>query len=189
MSKKDYYHIKSPGARDDAKVERKEGERLFSSMYDRETKERACQIYLYTGSLRKASIVLDVPYKTIWQWSQKDWFRDMYGELKARMHKKLDGKLTGMLNQMILQMEDRIKNGDEVITKGGVKMRKKIDAKVLSSMTEQIFRIIQLINGMPTQRTEHVTTTDKLNSLMDQLAERQQASREEKEEADKDVLH
>lgn len=155
----------------------------FISTYEDEVKERAVQVFLITGSATKTSQICKVPYRTLMEWKKSNWWEDKFEEARIRYRKQLDGKFNAMFGYIVKELEQRLRKGDEVILKDGTKVYRKLSGSELSSIAERLWKILALLRGEPTSRTEKVTITEYLDNLQDDLKRRtQEKKKKEKEE-------
>lgn len=154
---------------DNPKVKRNTKTKLFVSDYTMEIKDKAIMVYIVSGSMQKVSKILDIPYRTLQQWTTTDWFKERYAELKKRYNTQTDAKYTALLQQTSKQLEQRLIKGDPVVLRSGDIVYKPVSAKELASISEQIYRILALLRGEPTQITERVTVKERLEGIAEGL--------------------
>ena len=133
-------------------------------------KEKAVELYVSTGSPTKTCRELNLPIDTFLNWRKKDWFRDAIATKRNEQIELLDSKLTESIDEAILQMQDRLKNGDTVynqrtgkFTQAPAKLRDLNHA--FSSLVEKR----QLIRKLPTKITEQQSTATQLQTLAEQF--------------------
>ena len=133
-------------------------------------KDRAVEKYVVTGSRSITARELNIPIDTLNGWLKKDWFKDAIATKRNEQIELLDSKLTESIDEAILQMQDRLKNGDTVynqrtgkFTQAPAKLRDLNHA--FSSLVEKR----QLIRKLPTKITEQQSTAAQLQNLADQF--------------------
>ncbi|MCI4437897.1 MAG: hypothetical protein JHC33_13910, partial [Ignisphaera sp.] len=127
-------------------------------------------LYVKTGSPTITCRELNLPIETFNTWKKKDWFKDAIATQRNEQIELLDSKLTESIDEAILQMQDRLKNGDTVynqrtgkFTQAPAKLRDLNHA--FSSLVEKR----QLIRKLPTKITEQTTTAAQLQNLAEQF--------------------
>ena len=143
--------------------------RKFVSDYDDETREKCVSLYLISGSLKKASMLSGVPYRTLQQWTTKHWWSEKLVEAKRKYTKQLDSRFTGLLQHISKQLEDRILKGDWAVTAQGDKVRHPIKAAELSRIGDSIFKSLQLIRGEATSNVRTLEPEEKLDKIREKL--------------------
>jgi len=133
----------------------------FTTKYTEEEKLSVCNYYVVTGSAIKASKASGVPQQTIRAWTKTEWWNNMIGLVRGRLQDKLDGKFTGMIQRMLSELEDSIKNGDEILNgKTGEIIRKRMSGRDLVGALAIIIDKRALLRGDPTSH-KRVTNIDK----------------------------
>jgi len=139
-------------------------------LWAQSVKDAAVAKYLVTGSRTITARELNIPKDTLDGWMKKDWFKDAIATKRNEQIELLDSKLTESIDEAILQMQDRLKNGDTVynqrtgkFTQAPAKLRDLNHA--FSSLVEKR----QLIRKLPTKITEQQSTATQLQSLAEQF--------------------
>jgi len=140
--------------------------------YTPEEKVAAVMSYVISGTSKKASRNLEnqtglkVPPDTIRWWKNSSiWWPDVYAEMKKKKQDELDGAFTSFIHTAIEGMEDRIKNGDHVVTKTGEIIRKPMSGKDIGWLMGVTFDKRQLLRGDPTSRVEKTSEGERLDKL------------------------
>lgn len=92
-------------------------------------KARAVAAYSVTGSFSKAATIVGIPEITIRSWSKQEWFSEELLRAKQADTDELGSTFTRLAKLALVQLEDRLENGDEVVTKEGKVIQKRISAK------------------------------------------------------------
>lgn len=174
------------GYQEKAKVALDDGTGRLVSTYSELTKDRVIQVYLITGSVAKTAEITKVPLRTIHGWRTQKWWEIKFEEAKERYRKTLDGKFSAMFGYIAKELETRLRKGDEVVLKDGTKVYKKIPARELASIADHLWKILALIRGEPTSRSEKITTTEYLDKLQEDLEKR---TKKKKQEETNERLH
>jgi len=139
------------------------------SNYTAEQKISAVTAYVMTGTTTGASRLTGLKQQLICEWKNKaNWWPDAYKAVKIAKQEEMDGAMTALIHVAAEEVMDRLLNGDEVISKDGDPVRKKMSGKdsawVLAIMSDKR----ALLRGDPTSRTEKVDT----NALLEKLADK-----------------
>lgn len=107
----------------------KAGKKYFWSDAD---KHRGAAAYVTLGSFEKASNVTGISESTLRMWARQDW----WGEECLRVDKtdtdNLKSTYTRIAKRATEELEDRLNNGDEIVTKDGEVVKKKIGGRDLA---------------------------------------------------------
>jgi hypothetical protein len=128
-----------------------------------------------TGSIAEVrKLYPDIPRETINFWRNgTTWWKPALREVRDMMSDELDARQTKILNALYTQMQDRLENGDEVVSfdKFGDVRRasKKVGFKDLAIGGGVVFDKRQLGRGEPTARTEHMNESERLQNLQDKF--------------------
>lgn len=133
-------------------------------------KDKAVEMYVTTGSPTKTCRELNIPIDTFLNWRKKDWFKDAIAAKRNEQIELLDSKITESIDEAILQMQDRLKNGDTVYNQRTGKFTQ-APAKLrdLNSAFNSLIDKRQLIRKLPTKITEQQSTAAQLQNLADQF--------------------
>jgi len=134
-------------------------------------KLNAAMAYLITGNSIEASKLCGIPDKTIRNWSTEIWWSDLIGEAKKTKNEELDAMLTSIIHKVIVEIKDRVENGDEVLGKDGTKFRKKITAKDAAIVSAVLFDKRGIIRSEPTNKIKVGGEKTRLLELAQELEE------------------
>ena len=131
----------------------------------------ALTVYMVKGSLQKTAEYTGIPYTTIQSWRAKGtWWPLALQELREQKNDQVDSRITGIIDKTLDGMEDRVENGDFVVTKNGDLVRKPCSLKDLAVGGLAVpFDKRALMRGKPTSRTEHTSDKDRVEKLADQF--------------------
>ena len=131
-------------------------------------KARAVACYAATGTYAKASAISGIPEATLRYWAKQEWFQEELLRADQADTDELKSTFTRIAKIGAVQLEDRIQNGDEVVTKDGEIVRKKIGGKDLAVITA--IAADQRRKAMETPDVVSVQNTgEKLASLMQEF--------------------
>lgn len=72
----------------------------------------AVTAYLACGSPSQVCVALGIPISTFQRWKASTWFKELVEQLRNEDTLKLDAKLTRIVEKSLVQIEDRIDNGN-----------------------------------------------------------------------------
>lgn len=140
--------------------------------YTPEEKIEAVMAYMVTGTSRKASKICNIPEGTIRWWkSQAMWWEDVMRECRKKKQDELDAAFTNVIHIAVEALEDRVRNGNTVLTKDGGRVQVPMQGKEIAVSLAVIFDKRQLLRGDPTQKVERVTEKDRLDNLQRKFEE------------------
>jgi len=140
---------------------------LYSSggKWSVEDKVRAASAMMVTGSSLKASKLVGIPAATIRWWAnQSSWWPELIKAVRKEKQDELDAVQTDVIHKSLDELNDRLDNGDEVITKDGDKVRKKLGGRDLAIIHGTLFDKRQLVRGDPTSKVGK-SDTDAIEAL------------------------
>jgi hypothetical protein len=116
-------------------VDRKPGDPK-STAYSRKQKYQAVSLYKLLGSLREVSKQTQIPYDRLKHWHLEDWWKEMEAEISLEARTKRSKKLEKIVEMAATVVEDRLKNGEHIITKGGDLRRVPVKAQVANKIMQ-----------------------------------------------------
>ena len=125
--------------------------------------------WLITGNTVEAAKICGVPDRTIRDWMTKDWWEAILQEARATKQKELDAVWTRIIHKAAEAINDRLTEGDPVLTKMGEIRRIPVKAKDLSFILSVITDKRNLARGEPTSRSEKRTVEESLKNVADRL--------------------
>lgn len=97
-----------------------------------EDKQRAVAAYSATGSFLKSSKLIGIPDATIRSWAKQDWWEEELRRADQSETNELKSTYTRIAKRASELLEDRLDNGDEVVTKAGDIVKKQIPGRELA---------------------------------------------------------
>lgn len=128
--------------------------------------------YASTGDVYEVpKLVPGLSVDTVRSWKHSaDWWKPALRQIREYMNEEFDGRLTHIMNKSLEEMQDRLANGDEHVTKDGSVVRKKVAFRDLAVGGIAIpFDKRNLGRGEPTARMEHTTDKERLAKLQEQF--------------------
>lgn len=129
----------------------------------------AALAWLITGNTVEASKLCGVPDRTIREWMSKEWWEPILEEARKAKQKELDAVWTRIIHKAAVEINDRLDNGDSVVTKFGKIEKLPIRARDLSFILSVVADKRALARGEPTSRSEKKTVEESLNSVAKRL--------------------
>lgn len=133
--------------------------------FSQEKKVDAVTLYAVYGDLDEVSRLTDVPVATLRLWKQEPWWIEIIKQVYVEQNENLSSRISATLDKALIQLNDRLENGDVYITQGGVSKRKPIDAKVLTNMFDSLVHRRQVVRGEPTSISANIGIEDRLDNL------------------------
>lgn len=132
---------------------------------------QAVSAYLVIGNFRLTAAAVGIPEETLRRWKLQPWWKEAEDEIKRSSKIELSGKITNVINKTILQLEDRVENGDFVYNpKTGKYDRKPINASIASKITgELIGKNLVLEKEVEKERVTDEGLEDRLNKLKEEM--------------------
>lgn len=141
-----------------------------ASWFPQQTKVDACTLYCVYGDIDEVSKITKVPPKYIRQWKEEPWWIEIQKKVYVEQNEKLGTRINSVLDRSLDHLVDRLDNGDYLWDVRKSKLvRKPIDAKVLSSLFNNLVHRRQLVRGEPTNISTNIAVNDRLNLLAEQF--------------------
>ena len=137
--------------------------------YPDEKRIEVVSLYACIGNPNDISSLTGVPVGTIQTWRRESWFRELLEEIRDENNEKLDAKFTQIVEKAQDLIQDRLENGDFVVTKLGELIRKPINARDLALVGAITVDKRQIIRNKPTSIQEQQVTP--VLGRLEQLAE------------------
>ena len=122
-------------------------------------------VYAVTGHIGRTSELTGIPEKTLRDWREKEWFQSLLLKIRKENDEVIDAKTTKIVDQALDAIVDRIENGDFVVLKTGEIIRKPVGVRDLALVSAITIDKRQLLRGLPTSRTESVSSDQQLAKL------------------------
>lgn len=123
--------------------------------------------YFIEGSVRGAAKLVGMPEGTILSWAQQSWWKNAIVKIKELKQEDLDVKYTRLIDRTVVEIADRLDNGDEKIhAKTGKPVRVKVGAKDLMLIGAMAFDKRALIRRDPNTISEKVITVQDRNQIL-----------------------
>ena len=152
-------------------------------IWDKKKQMAACTTYLATGSIAETSRIINVPYRTVQEWTYSDWWKQLMTEIQSGENQKTDNKMSRVIEKTLDMLVSRIEEGDyQYDQKTGRLVKIPLKARDLERITSGLFDKRQLIRKQPTNiKQDDLNQADRLLKLAEQFAKFSGTSRIEKE--------
>ena len=142
------------------------------SYYTDEQRREACTHHQVTGNFTATAKALNIPDRTLRDWAKTDWWQNIAAEVHEQTKAYNIARISSIVEQALDETEDRVKNGDTVLTKDGpvqVPMKGKDVATVAAIMIDKR----QILLNQPTSiRGEANQGMEALANQFKELAQR-----------------
>lgn len=126
----------SPSRKDRPSTPKRSKDVTTNKQWSDSQKLEAVTTYLALGNLALSSRVLGIPEMTLREWKNKEWWKEVEGELKVQDDIQLSSRLKRIIESTISATEDRIANGDWIFnSKEGTLMRKPVALRDVHKVT------------------------------------------------------
>ena len=140
------------------------------SYFNLEQKTDACALYCVYGDVDQVSEMTGIDPKFLRQWKDEPWWNEIQKKVFVEQNEKLGSRISTVLDKSLLEIEERLQNGDYLWDVRKSKfVRKPIDTKVLSNLFNNLVNRRQLIRGEPTSITTKLAVDDRLRLLAEQF--------------------
>jgi hypothetical protein len=140
------------------------------SQYTDEDRRTAAAHYVLLGNASKVSELTNIPRTTLHDWTKNDWWLELTESIRKEKSDEIDAGITRILDASTAALEDRIKNGDDVITKDGTHDRQLMKGRDLATVFGITFDKRQIIRNLPTS-IKAESTDSRLNMLAEKVRE------------------
>lgn len=135
-------------------------------------KLEAVTTYLSLGNLMLTSRVLKIPEMTLRGWKQKDWWKDIEGELKVQESLELSARLKRIIESTLAATEDRLANGDFIYdNKTGQMVRKPVSMKDAHKVAMDMIDKRDVLDNKQPVNVSMERIDDKLTKLAQKFEE------------------
>lgn len=141
-----------------------------------EDKIAAASAMMICGSSPKAAshlkrhYGLEIAESTIRWWAaEASWWPDLMKVLRKEKDEELDAMQTDMIHKSAEELQDRLDQGDEVVTKDGDVVRKAVGARDLAIIHGTLYDKRALKRGDPTSKVER-SDSEALAQLAEQFS-------------------
>ena len=113
-----------------------------------ESKRKFLDVLVSCGNLRQACELTRLPYGTALVWRKQEWWPNLLEEVKQEKRAILAAKLEGIVDRAIVEVQDRLENGDHVlVNKTGEIVRKPLNSrdavKIVNDLTNTKIKLEQ----------------------------------------------
>ncbi len=150
------------------------GASLPPQAHGEDLRTQAAVLWKYTGNWSAVSRQTGIARSTLLAWSKTDWWQELQDDLIAEGRAKLTGKLATLVDKALVELEDRLTNGDWVYDqKEGKLTRKPINADVANRiLQDSVSRTIEVdkLQSAGAKRENEEKIADRLVKLAQEFA-------------------
>lgn len=95
-------------------------------------KSRGVASYAGTGSFNQAASITGIAETTLRYWSKQDWWQEELLRVNKADSEELKTTFTRIAKKASVELEERLENGDEIVTKDGEIVKRRIPGKELA---------------------------------------------------------
>lgn len=130
-------------------------------------KSKACTLYMTNGNMRTVSELMDIPYATLCDWKNSDWWQQLVEEIRNAKRAKTGTKLSTIIDTSLEVVLDRLQNGDFILNnKTGKLERRKVSLRDAATVTNNLItRQLQMEELADKMDTNKATVQDTLAML------------------------
>lgn len=132
---------------------------------------QAVSAYVVLGKVTLVAASTGIPEDTLRKWKTASWWKEAEDEIRRSSKIELSGKLSKIVDATLLQLEDRVANGDYFFNpKIGVFERKPISASQASKISNELIDKTLVLEKAATQeRLTDEGLDDRLKKLRDEM--------------------
>ena len=123
---------------------------------------------LFVAGVTNASQIEEltkIPAATVRDWKRQEWWGDLIDRVRYEKDEELDPKFSKIIEKTLDRITESLELGDEVITRDGEVIRKKVSGKDAAQIMKLTVQERQLLRGKPTSRVEKLSQKDTLLEL------------------------
>lgn len=139
------------------------------SAYSIDDRLKACMLYAAEGNMAEVSRKTGLAYDTLKDWKTYEWWPVALDWCRRHKQDELDGMLTGVIQDAVLEVADRIKEGDWVVKKDGSKERLPMKGREIAITLGVLYDKRALIRGQATSHTVSINQDAKMKMLEDKF--------------------
>jgi hypothetical protein len=132
-----------------------------------EKRREVVECWLQLGNMKLAAEICGVHLNTIKGWKSESWWKQLEDEIKVAGRLQTGAKLSHIVNKALVQVEDRLDNGEVVLDqKTGELVRRPVAMRDAANAAVTLMQRQQVLENLNNQETN----TDATKSIQEQLA-------------------
>jgi hypothetical protein len=155
----------------DSKLKLSMPEKDSIGYYSWEKKIDVATKYMALGNMRSVGELTGIPYVTLIGWKRTEWWGELIEEIRKTRKTEMNTKLSKIVDKSLAVIEDRLENGDWVMTKDGDLSRRPVTMKDANTVTKDLLahqvRVEEMTNKLEVQKE---TVQDQLQLLAKEFA-------------------
>jgi len=138
------------------------------SHYTDEQRRQAVIGYQVYGSLTHLERQYGIPQQTLSDWKQSEWWDQLSSEVRSEVRDQITATYTRLLQQSQQVIEERLTNGDAVLTKTGAVIRMPVKMRDAAITMAICFDKRQILMNQPTSISARAFDPSALRAWMAQ---------------------
>lgn len=133
-------------------------------------KMEAAKMFLLSGSYTTVSTALEIPYRTLMQWRQSEWWKKLTEEIKAEGRVELSARMRKIASRALDITEDRLDNGNfQLDQKSGEVIRIPVNMKDAAKVANDLLVQQQKLEDAPRVQQLQSTVDHRLAKLAEEF--------------------
>jgi hypothetical protein len=134
-----------------------------------EVKIHAAACFMMTGTVNGAERLSGIDHRTISDWkNNSQWWPTVLSKVRKEKQDELDATLTTLIHKSTDALEDRLENGEEVMTQDGFQ-KKQLNARDIINSISTLYDKRAMLRGDPTSITHKATSSDVVKELREEF--------------------
>ena len=135
-------------------------------IWSEKQKMEAAKMFLLSGSFTTVSTALEIPYRTLMQWRQSEWWKKLTEEIKAEGRVELSARMRKIASRALDITEDRLDNGNfQLDQKSGEVVRIPVNMKDAAKVANDLLVQQQKLEDAPRVQQLQSTVDHRLAKL------------------------
>lgn len=138
------------------------------SKYTDVQRRHALGVFVVLGNYQATANETNIPYRTVHEWSKKEWWLKLLEEVRREKADELDTLVTNGIHKAIDSVTDRLDDGDAYLRKDGEIGYKPVSARDSATVLGILYDKRQIMRLLPTTITQ-TTDSNKLLKLQEKF--------------------
>ena len=135
------------------------------SHYSDEDRRQAAIQFCLHGNYKEVEKQTGIPDSTVQAWAKQPWFETILGEVRSEANALIQARSLKTLHKAFDEIEDRLEQGDAVVTKFGDTVRVPVKARDAAVIAAIMFDKRQILLRQPTSITARSQGEDIAETL------------------------
>lgn len=135
-----------------------------------EKRLEAVKMFMVTGSLRRTSELLSIPYEALCDWKKEDWWLDLASQVKTEANAKTDRTIKNIIQLSLDTVQERLEHGDWVFDqKTGMPVRKPVGVRDAADIAGRLLQQQLKVEELNKTQTEALPVHELLKTLANEF--------------------